>query len=131
MEGYIKIIGAIMVALVMIVVLGKQSKDMAVVLSMAACAMVALVMIQYAAPVLEFLTDLSDQARLEKRLFQLLLKAVGVGILGEIVALVCADAGNSSLGKILQMMSGAVILWLSVPLFQTLLELMGQIMGGL
>lgn len=131
MDGYMKAVGATLVAVIMILILGRQSKDLAVVLSMAACAMGALVMLTYAAPVLEFLTDLSVRARLEKGLFQLLLKAVGVGMLGEIGALVCADAGNSSLGKILQMLSGAVILWLSVPLFESLLQLMGEMMGSL
>jgi hypothetical protein len=45
--------------------------------------------------------------------------------------MVCADAGNASLGKVLQILASAVILWLSLPVFTALIELIQKILGEL
>ena len=68
---------------------------------------------------------------LDSGTLRILLKAVGIGLVSEIAALVCADAGNSSLGKTVQLLGSAVILWLSLPLFTMLIELLQRIMGAL
>ena len=52
-------------------------------------------------------------------------------MIAEIAALLCSDAGNTSLGKTLNILSGAVILWLSLPIFNKLLELLENILGAL
>ena len=41
----------------------------------------------------------------------------------------CTDAGNGALGKALQLLTGAVILWLSIPLIQALIELLSEMLG--
>jgi hypothetical protein len=56
---------------------------------------------------------------------------IGIGILSEISALICADAGNSSLGKALQILGGTAMLWLSLPVFRTLVDLIRSILGAL
>ena len=45
--------------------------------------------------------------------------------------LVCKDAGNESMGKSMQLLGSAAILYLSVPLFAALLELLQKILGEL
>ena len=59
------------------------------------------------------------------------MKSVGVGIIGEICTLICKDAGNESLGKALQFLSAAVVLWISIPVFEKLLTLLDNILGSL
>lgn len=61
----------------------------------------------------------------------ILLKAVGIGLVSEIAGLVCTDAGNGSLGKALQMLGSAVILYLSLPIFTAILELIREILREL
>ena len=61
----------------------------------------------------------------------ILLKAVGIGLVSEIAGLVCNDAGNGSLGKTLQMLGSAVILYLSLPIFTAMLELIREILREL
>lgn len=61
----------------------------------------------------------------------ILLKAVGIGLVSEIAGLVCTDAGNGSLGKTLQMLGSAVILYLSLPIFTAMLELIREILREL
>ena len=47
----------------------------------------------------------------------------------EMAGMICSDAGNGSLGTALQLLASAVILWLSVPVFTALMNLIRQIMG--
>ena len=61
----------------------------------------------------------------------ILLKVVGTALIAEIVTLVCMDGGNASMGKALQFLAAAVILWLSLPMLTALLELIEEILGNL
>jgi stage III sporulation protein AD len=61
----------------------------------------------------------------------IMLKAVGIGLVVEMGALICTDAGNAALGKTLQLLGAAAVLWLSIPLADSLMELLEQILGGL
>ena len=68
---------------------------------------------------------------LRSDLLGILLKAVGIGLISEIAAVVCSDSGNAGLGKMIQLIGSVVILWLSIPVFQALLDLVQTILGEL
>ena len=104
---------------------------MTVMLTIGVCCMVLVAAIAFLKPVLEFMHQLESLGKLNSQMVQILFKVVGIGIVSEIAGMICSDAGNSSMGKALQLLSNAVILWLSIPVFQTLLELIQQIIGGI
>ena len=91
--------------------------------------MVAAAAGQFIQPVIEFLNTLQQVGNLDSAYLGILLKVVGIGLLSEVAALVCADAGNATLGKTLQMLAACVILWLSIPLLGSLLDLIQDILG--
>ena len=64
-------------------------------------------------------------------MIEILMKATGIGIVTEIANMVCKDAGNESMGKSMQLLGSAVILYLSMPLFQVLIDLLQKILGEL
>ena len=66
---------------------------------------------------------------MDSQLLQVILKSVGIALVSEIAMMVCADSGNAALGKALQLMSTGVILWLSLPLMKSLLQLVQRIVG--
>lgn len=109
--------------------LGSQRKETGVVLTIFACCLVATAALSYLTPVVDFVQQLQDIGGLDSEMLKILLKAVGIGLVGEIAALICADSGNGALGKSLQLLTSAVILWLSLPLLTGLLELIQQILG--
>lgn len=131
MELFMKACGAAMLAVVVILALGNRSRDMGLLLSIAVCTMVALLALEYLRPVIEFIGELESAGALNSSMIKILLKAVGIGMISEIAALICVDSGNSSLGKTIQMLGSVVILWLSMPLFSALLELLQKILGEL
>ena len=100
MEDFFRAATVVLLTVIMVLCLGSHGKQTAILLVLAVCGML-----------------------------RILLKVVGIGLVGEIANLICCDTGNAALGKMLQILSTAVILRLSVPLLEQLLGLLEQIMG--
>lgn len=120
-----------MLSLVLILMVGKQERDVAVMLSIAVCCMIAVTALTTLAPVLDFLRRLEAVGNFGTFGLESLLKMVGIGLVSELVATLCQDAGNSSLGKQVQLLAGVVILKLSLPLLERLLGLIEKMLGDL
>lgn len=131
MNGFLGACGAVFLAIILTVNLSGYRKDMAALLTLAVCVMVALVAVQYIRPILEFVEELEEIGGLDSDMIRILLKIVGIGILSEIAVPVCADAGNASVGKAVQFLAVMVILSLSIPLFRSLIHVLQEILGQL
>lgn len=131
MTTFIKASAGIILALILEKILQKQGKDMSLLLSIVVCTMVAAAAISFLQPVLSFFSRLQIIGNLNSSLLNVLLKAVGVGILSEVLSLICSDAGNAALGKTLQLLASSVVLYLSIPLLEELLKLMDTILGAI
>lgn len=116
-------------AVILAQLLTNQGKHFAILLTTAVCCMVCGIAMQYLEQILSFFGSLQAIGQWDDQLFTILLKSVGIGILAEITALICADSGNSAMGKTIHILSCAVILWLSLPLFTGLMDLITEIMG--
>ena len=123
--------GAVLLAVILIGNLNGCRKDMAALLSLAVCIMVALVALQYVRPVLDFVEKLETIGNLDGDLMRILLKLLGIGLVSEIGVLTCNDSGNASLGKSLQMLTTMVMLYHAMPLYQSLMSLLQEILGQL
>lgn len=108
-----------------------HGKDMKLLLLIAACSMVGALTVSYLEPVLLFLERLQQLGDLQDHMLKILLKILGIGMLTELMETICKDLGNSSLGKAAGLMGTAVILWLSLPIFSSLLDLIDKILGAL
>lgn len=126
MDTFLKSAAVVLVAAIFYIVVAKRDKDFALLLTLCACCMVAVAAFGFLKPVVQFISKLQATAELDGELVGILLKTVGIGFLAEMCGMICTDAGNSSLAKVLQYISIAVILWLSLPLFDNLLTLVGD-----
>lgn len=131
MELFFQSCAAVLVALVLILCLGGLGKELGTLLALAACAMTALIALRFLQPVVDLLDAFRSMGSLNSEILDILLKASGIGLTSEIASQICADSGNTSLGKTIQMLGSAVILWLSIPLFTMLMELLQSILGEL
>lgn len=120
----------ILVTVIFTLVLPKNAKEFQVILSLGACALVIAAIFSFLEPVVTMIESLVDKGKLDGNMVNILLKATGIGLLTEYVALICQDAGNSALGKILQVFSSAVILWLSLPLINSLMDIISNILSA-
>ena len=131
MIGFLGACGTVFLAIILVANLSGTRKEMASLLALAVCVMLALTAGQYIRPVLDFVTELGEIGSIDGEMVEVLMKIVGIGILSEITVLVCADAGNASVGKALQFLSAVVMLSLSVPLFRSMIRILQEILGQL
>lgn len=131
MEPFWKAAALALIAGVLSLTLKNQDKEYGLLLSIAACLMVTAITVTYLKPVYAFLKELETLGDLRGDMLAILIKALGVGLASEIASMICTDAGNASLTKAIQLLGGAVILYLSVPMFSALMELIQKIVGEL
>ena len=129
MAVFLKAAAGVLIAAVLLVELRKLEKDLAVLLSMAVCAMASLSALRLLEPVLELLKELEKLGDLNGTFLELLLKSAGVGLTAEVAAAICGDGGNAALGKVLRLVGSATILCLSVPMLRTLLDVIQEMVG--
>ena len=128
MDGFLKTTACVLITLVLFITIDKKAKDIAVVIGAVACIMIAIVTMTYIQPIISFFHQLQSIGNFDPESMSILLRCVGIGILAEIVSLICTDAGNAALGKMIQLSAGIVVLWLSLPLFKKLIELVEGIL---
>ena len=128
---YLKACATVLLAVIVILVVGKGSKDFGLVLTVIVCCMVAMAAMEYIQPILEFLSKIEDIGGLDHSMIRILLKVAGIGLISEICSLVCTDSGNASLGKVMKFLGCSVMIWLSLPLYAMLIELLQRILGAI
>ena len=131
MSEFWKTTSLILLTVILSLAVGKTERDISAVLGMFTLCVAACSALAILEPVLDYLRELQDIFDLPEGLLSVLLKAVGIALVTELSATVCADAGNASLGKMLQILGGAVVLSLSVPMFRTLMTIIREMIGGL
>lgn len=129
MDLFLKTAAIILLAVVLGLTLAKQEKDLSLLMIMTVCCIAASTAMHYLKDVLQFLDKLEQIGQFNSDILDVLLKSVGISLVAEISVNICADAGNASLGRVLQMVSSMVILWLSLPLFNELIALAEEILG--
>ena len=131
MEIFFQACGAVLLSVILILSMGSHGKDFGLLVTMGVCVIVMTAAMAYFRPVLDFIDTLVSFGGLNRELVQILLKSAGICIVGETASLICADAGSSSMGKVIHILATAAILWLSVPLFSLLVDLLQRMMGEL
>lgn len=128
MDIFLKAVSGILIAVLLNICLSKQAKDFSLLLTVLVCCAVATAAVAYLEQVIGFVETVNRVAQLDSNTMVIVFKVVGIGILGEIVSQICADSGNAAMGRMLQVLTSAVVLWLSLPLFTALLELVEGIL---
>ena len=129
MESYWKACAIMILTVVLGAALGKTEKDLSVVLTLAACCIILMVALEYLSDILVFLWELGSGIGDRNPFTGTLLKIAGVALVTEVSSLFSADAGNSSLGKAMQILGNSVILFLSLPILDGFLEIIREILG--
>ena len=128
---FLKACGGTVLTVVLVLIVGKNSKDFALVLTALVCFLVAITAMEYIRPVLDFLSTLESLGGLDHNMIRILLKVAGIGLITEICSLVCTDSGSASLGKVMKLLGSSVMIWLSLPLYAMLIELLQRILGAI
>ena len=131
MDDFWKTTALVLLTVILSLSLDKTERDISAVMGIVALCIAACAAVTILNPVLNYLVELQRLFHLPDDLISILLKAVGIALVAELSASICADAGNASLGKMLQILGGAAVLTLSVPMFRTLMTILKEMIGGL
>ena len=129
MDTVLRTIAGVMLALILGITLSKQGKDMTVVLTVAVCCMVVTVAISFLDPVVDFFSLLRSVGDLDSDIMGIILKCTGISLVAEIAGLICSDSGFGAMGKAIKILAVAAVLWLSLPLMTSLVEMLQSVMG--
>ena len=131
MDDFWKTTALVLLTVILSLSLDKTERDISAVMGIVALCIAACAAVTILNPVLNYLVELQRLFHLPDDLISILLKAVGIALVAELSASICADSGNASLGKMLQILGGAAVLTLSVPMFRTLMTIIKEMIGGL
>ena len=131
MDDFWKTTALVLLTVILGLSLDKTERDISAVMGIVALCVAACAAVTILNPVLNYLVELQRLFHLPDDLISILMKAVGIALVAELSASICADAGNASLGKMLQILGGAAVLTLSVPMFRTLMTIIKEMIGGL
>ena len=129
MEQVIQAAGLCLIGALLALVLKRGSPETALLLTLAAAAAVLLAMGPAAGEVLAFLRELAEGSGVPEELFAPLYKIVGIGLVVRVGGGLCRDAGESALAGVVETAGAVCALASSLPLLQTVLELLMELMG--
>ena len=109
--------------------IGKREKDIAIVLSAVVCCIIAKMSMDALSDVFAFVWEIGEFIERQSSFVGMLLKIAGVAIVSELTGQIGADAGNSALRKAMELFGNAWILYLSLPVFQSLFEIVQEILN--
>lgn len=103
--------------------LRKEREEQALLLGLAAAALIFVSALQSLQGVEELLRRAGERAGLTAVLTVPVQKSLGLALLGRFSASLCRDAGQASAAQAVELASACAILCVSLPLLQSLLEL--------
>ena len=131
MDIYLKATAGVLITAILCLVLSKHGKDIAMLLALCVCCMVVITAAAYLTPVITFAKKIASIGKINDDTLEILLKIIGIGFISQIAGFICADAGRKSLEKVLQILTTAVIICISIPIFEQMLSLIENVLGEL
>ena len=130
MDTFVKISALTAVAVVFCVLLRDTQKPMSALLSIFVCVGIFWMGISFLKPIFEVFHKLRKLSGISDELTKPLMKVVGIGLLSNIMTGICADAGETALGKTLEMAGILISVHASLPLILSVSELVEKLIGG-
>lgn len=128
-EEFWKVIAIVMITAILGVCIGQREKTFALLLTMSVCTIGAVSAVRFLEPLIQLLREMELAARLDEGLLSVLLKTTGIALVAEFGSLLCKDVGNNALEKIIQLLGNTVVLYLSIPIINSLLAMLRQLLG--
>ncbi len=129
MSLFLKATAYVLISLILGLVLSKHGKDFGLFISLTTCCVVVCSAKMFLQPILALWDQIISLGNLDSNMFQVLIKAAGIGLISQITSLICKDAEQAAIGKALEILATAAILWLALPLLTELMILVENILS--
>ena len=105
----------------------RSNKEYALLISLGAAVVLLLLILERAGPLLRQVKDMASAGPLAGEAVGLMLRAVGITVVGQVVARLCKDAGESALSYTVELAARAAVLAAALPAVGRVLEYLGKI----
>ena len=130
MQEFLQVAVIGVVTVVFAALLKRNSGELAILLTIGACVLMGVLIVRMTEPVLTFLGKLRNLAGLDTELMTPLLKTVGIGLLTQLAASVCTDAGESAIAKLIELCGSVLAIYLALTLLEAVIDLIQSMSGG-
>lgn len=128
MDYYFRILGMVLITVTLCCAVPKNTAELRMAMVICGILIVGWFAVYLLEPIFDFMRELSDIGSFSNEYTVILFKITGVCIVSQLATLICTDSGNASLGKILQFSSNAVVIYLGIPIFRSLLGVLQEIL---
>ena len=94
------------------------------------CTLCAIAAMEILEPVIDFVMQLRTLSGVDSAVFAPVLKAGAIGLLTQLGSAYCADVGEKAVAEILEFGGVISILYVSIPLFSAVLDMLETLIGG-
>lgn len=130
MQTAVAAMGLLLCAAILALMLRGYRPELALCLSIAAGAVVLLMLIGHIAPLLSSLNTMLQNSAIPSAYLKAVIKATGICLLTQLTADTCRDAGETALAGKAELVGRVLLLLLSLPLFEDMLALVTTLAQG-
>lgn len=123
-----KIAALVILSVAVIALLRQHNPVYAVLASIAAVAVLSIYLLSFLSPVIDYFKELA--AFSETADFGCLIKAVGIGLISQTAADLCAESGQQALCSKVLLAGKAAILLATLPLFKSMFTILNSLLAG-
>lgn len=124
----IKVVSFALVALFIYLIFKDRRSDVAVLISLAAGAILFLLVISSLSDIIYFIKEISSKANIDIVYIGVVLKILAISYLATFCSEICKDAGASSIASKVEFSAKILILTLAIPILMAVLQSILQIL---
>lgn len=118
-----KIFIIVISALVILNVIKTLKSPAAYLLTVAVCLLILFFSVAQIMPLIDFITVLSEKAGIDDSYLKIILKCIGICLLGEVTSQLCRDTGENSLAVNVELAGKVSILLVALPMYSDIFNL--------
>lgn len=122
------IVAGVIIVISIGAIVKKSSKEFSLLLSVVAVALILVLILKDMLPIVDEMSNLLNGGIIESFYIEILIKAIGITIIGQVTVSLCKDAGETALGNVVELASKVAILLLSMPIIRNILSYLGEIL---
>lgn len=112
----LSVLGIALVSVVLVTVLKQYRSEYAILVEICAAVVIILLLIPSINGILDSVNSLIDLSGIDRRYFQLLVKAIGVIIVVQLAADTCRDSGSTALAHKVELAGRVAVLIIVMPM---------------
>src|SRR5574344_451196 len=124
----IKSIGVALISVIIVIILKQSRPEFAIYASIIAGVIIVTMLITKMTVIISLIQSIATKSNINIQFVQILLKITGIAILTEFAISVCKDAGESAIASKVDIGGKVLIISMSIPIMNALLETVNKIL---